>query len=1028
MGFLLKALQNKGSGNLSNQLRNLERRLGSVGMTPPEPEPGLVRRTFDILLRPQYAVMGLLKELAQPGERFEPLAELGKGIRGETQTSGKELMQILGMSDKPLFQTQLNVGQYRLPIAPSPAGVAGFAADVFADPLTYLSLGAGGALKGGLRLSTKSAPLLSKLPEKAIAIPGTKAAAQALDKTLDITGNLAKFRQGFTQATRGFAPAGQTIRVVKEGMDAVPSKTTKTLVPDLMDALKPPVVSGLPEAQTVDLIEEGLRQLYRSNKIPTASVADALSQTKAAIGSAKTVPFPDQQLSQIADTLGMSGSDVLKAVKEAGKRGISEDSFVRSMTKAIRPTEAVPEGMKLRSVTERAKQAIPDEVSEYSAPLKGSELLGYKVGSNKLVQAFGEAFKPYFGLHAKAAKAARGAKRELALREEEILNRAQNIVKIAPNEIDRIAITKWLDDPVKNALPRNLEQIGNIIKQRFENIGRSEQEAGLLEELWDTYVTHIYKNDPAVINKALNKWSKMQQKPISTALGFAKERALPTLEAAKKLGLTPEYDIAKILAIRELASARAMSGVNFVNEIKKLPYLVTSEAIAPPDFVKVVGIKGLEGLKVAPDVGRFLTKMQNVFGDNKAMNAFLKEWDRFSVFWKAYATVTNPGFHFRNMFGNFFNNWLADVNEKMYGVARNVINGADGKIGDYTFDQVRQLAKQHGVDAGFFGTDLRKLTRDGVDALTQKSQSLNPLSPDFAPIKAGRALGESIETNARMAHFVDRLVKGEGAEQAAESVMKYLFDYGDLTRFESQALRRVAPFYTWTRKNIPLQLEMLLTKPGKYATVAKTAGAIEDSAGGRAQDEPEWVRESGAITTPITDDTGRLLLLPRMPYEDLNKITPGKTLESVTSMTNPLIKVLWELAANKQIFSGQPIEKFKGEQVPFGPAKLPARAAYVARQIPFLSNIERLTQEERGDRRVLDLLSTLAGVKFYQEEPARQGYQFERIGQLQELIRLLEQQGTNVPTIAELESMQRRAMGKKKTSLADAMRARGKKS
>ena len=42
-----------------------------------------------------------------------------------------------------------------------------------------------------------------------------------------------------------------------------------------------------------------------------------------------------------------------------------------------------------------------------------------------------------------------------------------------------------------------------------------------------------------------------------------------------------------------------------------------------------------------------------------------------------------------------------------------------------------------------------------------------------------------------------------------------LFDYQNLTDFEKNVLRNVAPFYSWSRFNIPLQLKNIIQQPGK---------------------------------------------------------------------------------------------------------------------------------------------------------------------------------------------------------------------
>jgi hypothetical protein len=331
------------------------------------------------------------------------------------------------------------------------------------------------------------------------------------------------------------------------------------------------------------------------------------------------------------------------------------------------------------------------------------------------------------------------------------------------------------------------------------------------------------------------------------------------------------------------------------------------------------------------------------------------------------------------------------------------MDNTDGKIGTYTYEQIRQLAKQQGITQGFYGIELRKMLGGSIESLTKPPTRWNPLSTDFAPIAAGRQLGEAIEVNARMAHFIDRLVRGNTVEQARDSVFKYLFDYGELTQFEKEAVRRVVPFYTWTRKNIPLQLESLLTKPGKFAQIGRVEGAIERAAGGKdLEEQPRWVRESGAVVTPISDESGRLVLTPRMPYEDLAKLAPSDALSNLLSMLHPLPKMGFELGANYSAFQRRPIQEFEGQKVPFGTGTLPAKTAYVARQVPFLQNIERLLQEGRSERRILDLLSTLAGVKFYPEKELKASAQYEQKKKLEDLIAFLKQEGMAVPTVTEM--------------------------
>ena len=75
---------------------------------------------------------------------------------------------------------------------------------------------------------------------------------------------------------------------------------------------------------------------------------------------------------------------------------------------------------------------------------------------------------------------------------------------------------------------------------------------------------------------------------------------------------------------------------------------------------------------------------------------------------------------------------------------------------------------------------------------------------------------------------MDRVSKGESFEDASKAVRKYLFDYTELAPFEQNVMKRILPFYTWSRKNIPLQISSLLKSPQKYARYGKAVRAFKD--------------------------------------------------------------------------------------------------------------------------------------------------------------------------------------------------------
>ena len=67
--------------------------------------------------------------------------------------------------------------------------------------------------------------------------------------------------------------------------------------------------------------------------------------------------------------------------------------------------------------------------------------------------------------------------------------------------------------------------------------------------------------------------------------------------------------------------------------------------------------------------------------------------------------------------------------------------------------------------------------------------------------------------------WIGRLKKGDDFEEATRKVDQFLFDYSDLTDFEQNIMKRVIPFYTFMRKNIPMELEAMLNTPSIFRNI-----------------------------------------------------------------------------------------------------------------------------------------------------------------------------------------------------------------
>jgi hypothetical protein len=191
----------------------------------------------------------------------------------------------------------------------------------------------------------------------------------------------------------------------------------------------------------------------------------------------------------------------------------------------------------------------------------------------------------------------------------------------------------------------------------------------------------------------------------------------------------------------------------------------------------------------------------------------------------------------------------------------------------------------------------------------------------FAPVVAGRAVDSLSDDVVRGGTFISLLRKGWDPAAAAAETMKTHYDYSNLSQFEKSVMRRVAPFYNWTRQNLPAQLEELASRPG--GLTAQAIRGISDAAqaqGGAWQ--PSFLRDTEAIPVGKEEDgTQRFLSHLGLPFEDaFSLLQTGKgptqnierSLQNLAAEGNPLLKAPAELATGVQFMSGRKLSDLQG--------------------------------------------------------------------------------------------------------------------
>lgn len=321
------------------------------------------------------------------------------------------------------------------------------------------------------------------------------------------------------------------------------------------------------------------------------------------------------------------------------------------------------------------------------------------------------------------------------------------------------------------------------------------------------------------------------------------------------------------------------------------------------------------------DITNRMSKMQQA----KLQPELLNLYDGFLKHWKLANTLVSPSFHVQNAASNAFQSFLsigADaLNPSMLKTAKNILSTDDpyqtitinGE--KYTYQKLNRLAKKYGVvDENFatydFGKD--KPTRWELGQRNADLQSFKDVKLTINPwsnlTQASTIIGSNLETVQRMNLFLGRLKQGDDVEEAARKVDQFLFDYSDLTEFEQNTMKRVIPFYTFMRKNIPMELEAMLNTPSIFRNLNYGFDEFEkmDESTVPENKRNEWRQDYVSIpySRNLTGTSENVGINPNLPYQQLDRLELDKILGS----TSPLIKAPLELYTGQYAYTGMDID------------------------------------------------------------------------------------------------------------------------
>lgn len=378
-------------------------------------------------------------------------------------------------------------------------------------------------------------------------------------------------------------------------------------------------------------------------------------------------------------------------------------------------------------------------------------------------------------------------------------------------------------------------------------------------------------------------------------------------------------------------------------------------------------------------------------------NPLLNMYDEITKDYKAGVTGLNPGWHMMNGIQNKLNNgygigslqfdkklrnqakdlvtYLEGEKEflgKKYGrktPTEGMLNQVVGKNADGSSIKLKDVAdvmEMEGLIDSKFLDDVRNNGGNFINDYIRPSGDKS--------IFGGLGLMQNVRTESydKATQVLGQLKKGNNLSTGIDMANKYLFDYDAVSDVEKNVLKRIMPFYTYYRKNLPLQLERFANSPRAMSQYIDAKNQFEKGIDNEdKQRRNEWNNDKlqvpGFYKVDQKGNPYNLMFNPSTPWDALMQLpTPnGEGVNNLPSF-NPILQSLYEYYGKGEDYFGNKFgEKGNNKNV----------LQHLLEQVvePSTGTFGKLNKHEREkdkmskENEALDLLKILTGVnaKYY---------------------------------------------------------------
>ena len=491
-----------------------------------------------------------------------------------------------------------------------------------------------------------------------------------------------------------------------------------------------------------------------------------------------------------------------------------------------------------------------------------------------------------------------------------------------------------------------------VLKKNYENLTDAQKKvvdknSAIFERNYEAAMSKKYIDELPTLLK-----NDKTTTEILISQGFGNIEEMSELgDSIRKASLSGDKETMAKLA-KEYNEKFGDSNIKFIGKNGVVPDGYTAIGDSGPAIAKKLDdfAKQLGGADISDITSQIRQYGKNIAVDNYVLNlinvldespkAIARMTDKYLNFYKKWK-VLSPTYLLNNLTGNMSNMWLSGINvgdqvkyfPDAYRVytegsdllirkkAGEVLSAADNKIADL-YDK---LAKE-----GFSSPSVSAELRDMPDCVKRY------LRGDRAPKTMSEVIVDGIPyMNSKFNNIMDTMsrtvvmMKGMddpkylaklGVNNYGEAIRKVMFDPSELTTFEKNTMTKIIPFYTFAKKNLAYQIDNLGKNGGRYHRLIKSIQGLQDLAtNGNRENMEEYIQNNLYIPIPgVAEDGSYTVIRTQLPFGNLLDIADDP-LSGLANMVGPA-KGIFEMASNKNFFTGADIEKYPGQMsknIPF---------------------------------------------------------------------------------------------------------------